>query len=188
MVESLDIGRSVEANKERVFGIFLFVINEENEVLVFQNDHTKEKTQKIRGQLTLPAETIEPGESIADSTSRTIVEEVGSIKDPKPKFRGTIQLNTPLALIDLICLEMRVNSSEIIVNPQDKDELSLPQWVFLEDIDEREMIVGGMRVPLFRTPIPEFANNILKAGRGERFPLVQRVSSELPAQLFHPQR
>ena len=172
--------------KKRVGGLFLFITDEEGNALFFENNQTKESTQKVRGQLTTPAETLEKGEKIlTDCLPRTIREEVGRIQScSQPLFRGTAHFNTPAYSISLYCYEIQTLQAAVEIAPEDSGELGSPRWIPVEHVDDRELVVDGFRVPLFRVPIPQFADNILKARKQEKFPLVHIVESNLPKGLF----
>lgn len=175
--------------KKRVGGLFLFITDEEGNALFFENKQTKESTQKVRGQLTTPAETLEKGEKIlTDCLPRTIREEVGRINSSiQPLFRGTAYFDTPVYAISLYCFEIKTSRDAVEINPEDTEELGASQWVPIDKVDGRQLAVGDFRVPLFRLPIPQFAGNILKARRQAKFPVIHVVESNLPKGLFVPQ-
>ena len=185
MIEGLPLEVPAE-ERERIYALGLFVTNENGEVLILQNNQTKEETQKVKGQLTVPAETLEPQERelLKEGLPRTIYEEVGYIYGPKPQFRGTIRMLTPIMPIVIVAYEIKTTKDAVNINPQDKDELSSPRWLPLSAINARTFKIGNFDVPLFRTPIVELASNILKAKNGLRFPVTQTVNSNLDHKLF----
>jgi len=185
MLEQFSEEKSRALENPRIMGVALFVIDEYGNTLVFQNNQTKEATQKVRGQLTVPAETLEAEERLSkDVLPRTIIEEVGYIHSAKPIQRGIIRMYTPGASIGVICLEIPTTRASVNINPKDFGEVSNPRWVPLADIDNRMMRIGSWDIPLFRSPLKEGAQNILKARAGERFPQIQTVNCVLPAELF----
>jgi len=172
--------------KPNVHGVVLFVTDQYGNALLFQNNRTKESTQKIRGQLTTPAETIERGEDLRrDALPRAIAEEVGYIPDVNPINRGIVRIDTLTASIIAICLEIPTSRESIKIDPMDKDELSFPRWVPLADIDDRTMRIGSWDVPLYRTFLPELASNVLRGREHKSFSYYQRVKSVIPPQLFN---
>jgi hypothetical protein len=186
MVEQiLPLSEKDTLERQKLIGVALFVVDEYGNALVFQNNQTKEETQKIRGQLTVPAETLEKGERLSkDLLPRTISEEVGKINDPKPIYRGLIHMDLPNVSIGLVCLEVPTIRSAVEINPKDSQEVSHARWVPLADIDSRTMRIGKWDVPLFRSPLQEGAQNILIARSGNPYPQFRKVSAPLPAELF----
>lgn len=170
----------------KVYALCLFITDESGNVLIFQNNQTKESTQKIRGQFTTPAETIETGEKlIRDALPRTISEEVGSIYGATPKFRGVVILDTPRTPIRVVSLEIPTLRESVHIDPKDTSEVSNPIWVPLEDITSDKIFrLSNFDIPLYRDPIPALAQNVLKARRGESFPTNQVIRSRIPNGLY----
>ena len=174
--------------RPRLRGIFLFVKDPEENALFFENLETKVGTQKVAGQLSTPAETRDPGERLWPFIRRTIREELGQIKgEYMPHFRGAAILGTPEFLVSLYCFEIPTIQSAVVIDPEDKHEMGSSLWIPINEIDNREIIVGGFRVPQFRSPIPQFARNVQLARESSRRPTVQYVESDLPSALF-PQK
>ncbi|HVT01677.1 MAG TPA: NUDIX hydrolase [Patescibacteria group bacterium] len=173
------------APEPQIYGLYLFVTDEEDNVLVFKNNQTKESTQKVIGQLTTPAETIEPGEKLMrDSLPRAIAEEVGYIAGANPKFRGTAIMHTPRADIHIVCMEIKTKRDSVYIDPKDSGELSAPRWVPLDEIDNRTFRIQNWDIPVYRSPIVELAENLKRAKRGEKFPIAQSVKPEMPSDLY----
>lgn len=178
--------RPVNPEKKPVYGIFLFLTDKSGKVLVLTNQQNKETTQKIAGQLTTPAETAHPCENlIEDCLQRTIREEVGLLGDDRPhRFRGIVAIESSAFRIILVGYEKEVDKNLVQFRPEDPHEVTNPQWLPLTYIHNQTIEIGKWQVPLFRTPIPEFVSNILKARNGQRFPVVQRIKDTIPPEVF----
>lgn len=166
-----------------LFGVFLFVIDQDDNVLVFQNKITKESTQKVRGQITTPAESLEVNSFVGD-IPRMIDQEVGKISTHSDaKFRGIVRINLERPIM-LTAFEIRVDRKDVTINPQDTDEIGPSQWIPLNEIDETKLQYEQWKVPVFRSPIPEFAQNLRAVRRGEKYPVIKQVGKTVPKELY----
>ncbi|OGD95029.1 hypothetical protein A3F02_00270 [Candidatus Curtissbacteria bacterium RIFCSPHIGHO2_12_FULL_38_9b] len=175
-------------SKEKpLYGILLFLTDESGYFLALTNLKTDRRTRKVPGQLTAPAERREPNESfLNDMIPRTIREEVGVIKDDTSRahFRGIIIFTTESEQIVLVGYEKQVKRESVRFEPEDTQEVGDPQWILLENVGNQTIQIGSYRISLFRDPIPEFVNNILKVRHGQKFPIVKKVESSIPLEIF----
>lgn len=173
---------------EKICGIFLFLTDEFDSFLAITNLETDSRTKKISGQLTAPAETMEPNESFRhDTIPRTIREEVGVIRDDtsRARFRGIIIFTTESEQIILVSYEKQVRRDSVHFEPEDTQEVGDPLWIRLEDVRDQTIQIGPYQISLFRKPVPEFVDNVLKVRHGQKFPLVKRVKSNIPPEVFN---
>lgn len=168
-----------------IYGVFLFIRDENGYTLMMTNRVTKKETQKVTGQLTTPAETVNGRDNLRVQTLyRAIKEEVGTISQINSiKSLGFVkmELNTP---IRLAAFEIKTIRSSVFFNPLDVEEVAHPQWIPLEEIGQQKISVGNYQVPLYRSPIPEFAQNIRSVEANKSFPLVQHVGPTIPIELY----
>lgn len=181
-----------------LIGLWLLITDDDGNIFVIENGESKYASQKVVGQLNSPAESVEPEDDRKykeKTLPRAIEQEVGSINGlnlESVRLRGLIELTgidypSPIFALGV---EIKTSQENVHYNPKNadnKDTGVIPKatWVPLTEVDHRTFAIEGKEVPVYRTPMRELVQNVIRArteGDG-KYLVFQRVSTSISKQL-----
>ena len=139
MVENISEATAKETEPRIIKGVIAVILSQDEKILVAQETEDKPYMDKKRGDWTIPAETIEKGETELEAVLRLIKEEVGENGDitcnPENDWIGDYQFEKGINIWGRAYLLHFSGTSETSRSfTAEREELVNHQWVKPEEI------------------------------------------------------
>ncbi len=177
----------------KIFGVWLILLNPENQIFMLKNLQLKRVSHKVPGQIGVPAETYKTQDDrkFNETIKRAITEEIGSLDydASEQKMIGIVNFKSNgYDIIAPVYLIQVSNADNIHFNPNDENpshpENCCPEWTKLEDVTyDKKLSIGRFEVPLYRFPMVEIVE-MIKEYQSTHLLQVRRLQTPIPEEVF----